>query len=181
MNRITGVIFVVLLMVTSSAYGDWEYYETTEVKGTISGTIKKDTIIQLKSGSIYQVSDRTRQRVRERNPETIVLRDGKKFKLIIDGFDEPLVCVQLAGPGSKNEAKPEVTPKVVESEIDGDFEGWEGETIFKLANGQIWQQSKYAYTYHYAYSPDIIIINIDGVWKMKVEDVDEMIEVKRLK
>ncbi|MDR0881742.1 MAG: hypothetical protein LBP55_04270, partial [Candidatus Adiutrix sp.] len=34
----------------------------------------------------------------------------------------------------------------IESQIDGTFEGWSGETVFKLTNGQIWQQSSYAYT-----------------------------------
>ena len=29
---------------------------------------------------------------------------------------------------------------VIETYIDGDFEGWEGETIWKMDNGQIWQQ-----------------------------------------
>ncbi|HHT9138744.1 MAG TPA: hypothetical protein ACFYEK_16055 [Candidatus Wunengus sp. YC60] len=46
------------------------------------------------------------------------------------------------------------SPDVIESHIEGDFEGWEGETIFKLDNGQIWQQSSYDYTYHYAYHPE---------------------------
>ncbi len=40
---------------------------------------------------------------------------------------------------------------VVESEIDGDFHGWDGNTIFKLVNGQIWQQTEYDYEYEYAY------------------------------
>jgi hypothetical protein len=30
---------------------------------------------------------------------------------------------------------------VIESQIDGTFQGWSGETVFKLTNGQIWQQS----------------------------------------
>ena len=46
---------------------------------------------------------------------------------------------------------------VIESQIDGEFEGWEGDTMFKLVNGQIWQQSSYAYTYSYAYMPDVMI------------------------
>jgi hypothetical protein len=33
--------------------------------------------------------------------------------------------------------------RVVESQIDGDFNGWEGETVVKLVNGQIWQQTEY--------------------------------------
>ena len=38
---------------------------------------------------------------------------------------------------------------VIESQIEGTFNGWTGETVFKLTNGQIWQQASYAYTYHY--------------------------------
>lgn len=73
------------------------------------------------------------------------------------------------------------TADVIESHIEGDFEGWEGETIFKLDNGQIWQQSSYAYTYHYAYRPEVLIYRTSGGYKMKVEDVDDTIYVKRLK
>ncbi len=32
----------------------------------------------------------------------------------------------------------QATPNVIETQIDGDFEGWEGETIVKLMNGQVW-------------------------------------------
>jgi len=32
----------------------------------------------------------------------------------------------------------------IESRVDGEFEGWDGETIFPLTNGQIWQQVQYA-------------------------------------
>lgn len=40
----------------------------------------------------------------------------------------------------------ERSPDVIESRIEGEFEGWDGDTIFELENGQIWQQSSYAYT-----------------------------------
>lgn len=73
------------------------------------------------------------------------------------------------------------TGDVIESYIDGDFEGWEGETIFKLDNGQIWQQASYAYTYHYAYHPKVMIYKSGGQYKMKVEDVEDTISVRRLK
>jgi len=72
------------------------------------------------------------------------------------------------------------TASVVESRIDGEFEGWSGETIFKLANGQIWQQSSYDYTYHYAYRPKVIIFRTAGGYKMKVDGVDDTIYVTRL-
>lgn len=70
---------------------------------------------------------------------------------------------------------------VIESRIDGAFEGWSGETIFKLANGQIWEQSSYAYTYHYAYNPEVIIYSSGGGYKLRVDGVDSTINVIRLK
>ena len=75
------------------------------------------------------------------------------------------------------------TSDVIESRIDGTFEGWDGETVFKLVNGQIWQQSSYAYTYHYhyAYRPEVLIYKTNGRYKMKVEGVDKTIYVERIK
>jgi len=70
---------------------------------------------------------------------------------------------------------------VIESHIEGTFNGWSGETVFKLTNGQIWQQSSYAYTYHYAYRPGVTIFPASGGCKMKVEGVSDSISVKRLK
>ena len=69
----------------------------------------------------------------------------------------------------------------VETQISGAFKGWNGSTIFKLTNGQIWQQSSYAYTYHYAYQPAVIIYNTTAGYKMKVDGVDSTIYVKRIK
>jgi hypothetical protein len=69
----------------------------------------------------------------------------------------------------------------LETTIDGEFQGWDGETIFKLSNGQIWQQAEYSYTYSYAYMPEVTIYATDSGCKLKVEDEDETILVKRIK
>jgi hypothetical protein len=69
----------------------------------------------------------------------------------------------------------------IESTISGEFTGWEGETIFKLDNGQIWQQAEYAYTYSYSYRPDVTIYQTAVGCRLKVEDEDETILVKRIK
>lgn len=70
---------------------------------------------------------------------------------------------------------------VIETRIDGEFSGWDGETIFKLANGQIWQQASYAYKYHYAYSPKVLIYRSGAGFRMKVDGVDGEIAVRQLK
>ncbi len=69
----------------------------------------------------------------------------------------------------------------IESAISGDFSGWSGETIFKLDNGQIWQQAEYDYTYSYDYHPDVTIYQTSSGCRMKVEGEDETIIVKRIK
>ena len=83
--------------------------------------------------------------------------------------------LDLSGSGVPNSGQ------VIESQIEGTFNGWDGDTVFKLTNGQIWQQSSYAYTYHYAYRPDVMIYRSGSGYKMKVDDVDDEISVRRLK
>jgi hypothetical protein len=69
-----------------------------------------------------------------------------------------------------------------EGHIDGEFKGWEGETVYKLTDGHIIQQSSYHYHYHYAYSPKVIIYNSGGGYKLIVDgDDDEPISIVVLK
>jgi hypothetical protein len=78
--------------------------------------------------------------------------------------------------GTKSDCVP-----AVESTIEGDFNGWDGETIFKLDNGEIWEQEEYDYFYSYSYRPDVTIYQTDSGCRMKVADVDETILVRRIK
>jgi ABC-type proline/glycine betaine transport system substrate-binding protein len=60
-----------------------------------------------------------------------------------------------------------------EGQISGTFNGWTGETIYKLMDGHIIQQSEYHYHYHYAYAPKVIIYQSAGGYKIHVEDDDD--------
>lgn len=68
-----------------------------------------------------------------------------------------------------------------ESRIDGEFNGFDGDTIIPLVNGQVWQQSDYAYHYRYSYSPKVIVFQKNGRYQMQVEGIDESVGVTRLK
>lgn len=69
-----------------------------------------------------------------------------------------------------------------EGRIDGEFHGWDGETIYKLADGHVIQQAEYHYHYHYAYSPQVIIFNSPSGLKIQVEgDDDQPIRIVILK
>lgn len=68
----------------------------------------------------------------------------------------------------------------VESHIEGSFNGWSGSTVFKLRNGQVWQQQGYSHLHRYAYMPRVRIIRSGEGHAMVVEGVDAAVPVKRL-
>lgn len=65
------------------------------------------------------------------------------------------------------------TPSVIESKINGEFEGYKHGNIYKLRNGQIWEQVSSKYRYKYNYAPDVIIINRDGTYHLQVEGMED--------
>ena len=71
--------------------------------------------------------------------------------------------------------------EAVESEIKGFFNGWSGETIFELTNGQIWKQSAYDYQYESEFNPKVVIYPIGSTFKMRVDGVKGAIEVRQIK
>jgi hypothetical protein len=71
--------------------------------------------------------------------------------------------------------------EVIVSQIDGQFTGFHGDAIFKLANGQVWQQRRYRYRYKYAYRPSVKIYRGEsGRWMMDVDVMSDSIEVVRV-
>ena len=111
----------------------------------------------------------------------LILKGGKKIESLSTEETREVVEIhnRLKGIGSGGTGGG--CNQVIESQIDGEFEGWEGETIFKLINGQMWQQSSYAYTYSYAYMPEVMIYPSGGTCNLKVEGVSETISVQRIR
>lgn len=103
--------------------------------------------------------------------ENILIIKGKKLNVV------PVSPRKNGAPDQSSEQG-----SLIESRIDGDFKGWEGDTIYMLVNGQIWQQSSYHYHYHYAYSPEVMIYREGASYKMiVVGDDDRPITVRRIK
>lgn len=167
-----------------------------------------DEVFRLADGSIWQVKYEYKY-LYAYNPSVVICPGNSK--LIINGKQLRVELLSEGSSGSQPGARPSkrvkpartgratqsVSPgdsgaeddrgretdasSLIETQIAGDFSGWEGETIFKLANGQIWQQTQYAYTYHYAYRPKVIIFKTGSGYQMQVEGVDSKIGVTRLK
>jgi hypothetical protein len=89
-------------------------------------------------------------------------------------------CVPRAVSAPQPAAAAEATPTaIVESRIDGDFDGWDGETVFRLENGHVWQQNAKGAKYHFATRPAVRISGTPAM--LHVEGFAPSIEVRRIK
>jgi len=68
---------------------------------------------------------------------------------------------------------------IIESQIDGEFNGWDGNKQYKLINGQVWQQVEYKYEYKYAYQPEVFICDDGGRYIMSVDGTT--VQVRRIR
>lgn len=135
-------------------------------------------IFKLSDGSIWEVKYEY-EYMYEYNPNVIIC--PSKGKMSVGG--KMLNVHQVGGThlSPKPDDENESPPQIIESRIKGEFSGWQGETIFKLMNGQIWQQIDGRYKYKYKYSPKVIIFRSGKGYEMQVENVDGRIRVQRLK
>lgn len=90
-------------------------------------------------------------------PSVVITQTGSGYELQVDGMDDSVRVRQVSA---------------IESRIKGSFKGWSGKTTFELENGQVWQQSAYAYWYHYAYRPEIVIFEATGGYVLRLADDD---------
>lgn len=67
---------------------------------------------------------------------------------------------------------------IVQATIISDFDGWSGDTVFELDNGEIWRQNEYDNHHSYSYRPKVIIYSTGFTYRMFVEGKN--IEVERI-
>lgn len=162
------VLGLILLLSISQAYA--KCFKDSIVSPTpFMGN--NDEIFKLASGSLWQVKYEY-EYLYEYYPNIVICPN--EGKLIIKG--KKLNVQSLSSSGSSRTS----SAGIVESQIDGDFNGWEGETIYKLMNGQIWQQASFTYTYSYSFMPKVIIYQDGSRYFMQVGDT-KAVHVRRLR
>ena len=67
----------------------------------------------------------------------------------------------------------------IRSQLEGAFSGYHGGAVFRLTNGQVWQQRRYKYEYKYKYRPKVRVYEDQGRRMMEFDCMDEPIEVVR--
>jgi hypothetical protein len=164
-----SVFAIAAFQLVSASFAEASCYRSSIVSPTpFMGN--NGEVFRLDDGSIWEIKYEY-EYLYEYTPDVVICPD--KGQLLIKGKSLDVVAITRAGSASAGQ--------VIESRIDGTFNGWSGETIFKLTNGQIWQQSSYAYTYSYKYRPEVLIYPVAGGYELQVEGVDGRIKVTRLR
>lgn len=64
-------------------------------------------------------------------------------------------------------------------QIEAEFTGWDGDTLFALTDGSHFIQAEYAYWYHYAYRPHVEILERGGRLYLRLAGTGRLIAVHR--
>ncbi|HEY0283079.1 MAG TPA: hypothetical protein VGC27_10705 [Rhizomicrobium sp.] len=141
-------------------------------------------IFKLADGSIWQVKYEY-EYLYEYYPNVIVCPNVgrliiKDKKLNIVKISDSALTASSGRPSRTAQRPAQSNLRLIESQIDGDYNGWTGNTIYKLVNGQVWQQVDAHYHYHYSYSPKVMIYPTNGSFKIHVDgDSDDDVSVQR--
>jgi hypothetical protein len=123
-------------------------------------------IFQLSDGSVWEVKYEY-EYLYEYYP-SITACPNEGF-IIIDGKKLNATTVSSSASGGSS--------NVIESRIEGEFEGYDYGNLYKLTNGQVWQQTSAKYRYRYKYRPQVLIYS--GM--MQVDGMSDSVRVQRIR
>lgn len=157
----------------------------SEAQPCSRATIMSPTPFMGNDGEIFRLDDGTIWQIRhaeryfyEYYPNVVICPASDK--LIVKGKSLHVELLS-ATPHTQTAVSAVKLPPVIESRIDGAFGGWSGETIFKLENGQIWQQASYAKTHQQKYRPKVVIVRTSAGYEMQVDGLASRLRVQLLR
>jgi hypothetical protein len=127
--------------------------------------------------------------------EVFVLSDGSiwevkfEYEYMYEYYPDVIVCPTkdlLIVSGKKlniqsiSDSSESSGDTIIESYIDGDWNGWDGDTIIKLANGDIWQQVGANLSLSLGLGNEVFIYKKNNIWFMQVEGEDEAVAVMKI-
>jgi hypothetical protein len=125
-----------------------------------------ETVVELRNKQLWQQDADCYIKHSDYMPKVLIYRTKQgRSKMLVNGLSDAVYVKQLS--------------IVLESQIDRYFEGWDGGTLFRLTNGQFWQQTSDVYTDRNATRPKIFIYKIsEDIYRMKVHHLDDTTEVR---
>ncbi|MDB9969047.1 hypothetical protein OAE08_05205 [Gammaproteobacteria bacterium] len=125
------------------------------------------------NGEVFILQDRSIWEVKyeyeymyEYNPSVVVC--PSRGSLIIDDTSLNIANISRAGT------------EIMFSNVSGSWEGWSGDTIVRLVNGEIWEQVGLGLSLSLGLGNEVFVYQKNGMYYMAVEDEDEAVAVRRL-
>ena len=151
---------------------------TTPILACYKSSIQKPQPFMGNNGEVFTLSDGSIWEVKyeyeymyEYYPNVVICPETNT--LIIEG--KKLNVANISGGGES------AGGSVIESNVNGSWEGWQGDTIVKLMNGQIWQQVGLHLSLSLGLGSEVLIYQKGGLHYMLIEGEDEAVAVMRLR
>lgn len=166
------IIFVCLMLavVSVTSAQELKVVDSTTSFKALTGAIERGTIIKTSTFNYYEINDKVTQKSGwPAQPQIVVYQEGKKYKMKIQGMEKVLAVNKIQ--------------EVIESNIDGNFRGYDGTTSFKLVNQQEWKQDETtSNVFSNLFRPAVTIYLTSGGYRMKIEGLnEEPILVKKIR
>lgn len=122
-----------------------EGYQTVKISnidGEFEG-FNEDVLFRMSDGSAWLQNEYIYWYHYAYAPKAVILKSRDNYFIKVDGISQLVAVTEIFD--------------FIESQIDGEFQGWDGTSRYRLLNGQIWEQAEYKYEYKYAYMPKICL------------------------
>jgi len=133
------------------------------------------TIYELLSGELWQQAEHSTfsSFLYSGHPTVAVFYFENEWTMVIGTVDKTMEVKRICSGLGCN---------IFNSRIDGDFDGWTGETTFKLSNGQTWRQASYGHASYHAQRPEVTVYETDNnQYMMYVHGMSNAIEVSQVR
>ena len=166
-----NILFLTLILPFWSYASEDIFSKMDEKTAVTTGIYKlssseKEALLNWLAEPQKQARQKLKQEVRAEIKKEVIAEEVKKEKKRFLGFKQK---------ESKHEA--------IKSTIVGEFNGWQGKNIFKLANGQVWKQIEKSTFYIRKVSNPAITIKLKsfGSWTLFVDGYRKGAKVRRIK
>lgn len=171
MKKLALICYLFILAGNSHAqlFDNFRIIDSTTILNRLMGPVTRGTLIKTSTVNFYEINDHVNHQIPYMQPDVVVYGDGENYIMKIRGIDSLLRCIKVK--------------EVIETNIEGDFKGWDGTTTFKLTNLQEWQQVNSTPNIStHLYRPAVFIYLTPRGYKMKIEGLnEEPIFVKKIK
>jgi hypothetical protein len=138
----------------------------SKIEGAFTG-YHSGAIFKLVNGQVWRQKRYHYKYKYAYRPKVRIYQDGAECMMEVAVMDEP-IAVRRANIA-------------VEGPIVSEFSGFNQHMRFEFANGQVWEQAEYKYSYHYAYRPDATVLDGGNGYELHVDGMDESVRVRRVR